>query len=404
MHEADNIRAALSFVPAYDRDIWLRMGMAVKSALGDDGYSLWAEWSEQELSWNERDGRAVWRSIRPNGKVTIGTLFYEAKRHGFKFNGEYRPGGSTPEDKAWRKDETGQAEADEAKEEQRRVEATSKAATIWNASQPLAQDHAYLVRKQIKPVSTLREITATKATAILGYTPNSKGEPLIGRLIIVPVKLHDRLSTLELIDEQGRKAALYGGAKAGGYWAAQTLPEGDGQGETLLIGEGVATVLSAKETTGHLSIAALTCGNLERVAKQMRQRYPAATIVILGELGNGQAKAEQAARTTGALLALPEFGDKPPENATDFNDLARLKGPDAVCAAVGNASKPTQDKTNRIRVTRPQALQKAVFLTAEHRLFKPSQSIGCGRTRSHAARCACWPVIRVWENLKLPQA
>ncbi len=46
MSERDNIRAALSFIPAYDRDIWLRMGMAIKSELGDEGYSLWAEWSE----------------------------------------------------------------------------------------------------------------------------------------------------------------------------------------------------------------------------------------------------------------------------------------------------------------------------------------------------------------------
>ncbi len=226
MSERDNIRAGLSFIPAHDRNVWLRISMAIKSELGDDGYSLWAAWSEQDESWNERDGRAVWRSIRPNGKITIATLFYEAMRHGFKFNGECRPNGSTLADKTRLKGETGQAEADEAEEEQRRALAASKAATIWKESQPLAQDHPYCVGTQIKPVSTLREITVTKAKGILGYTPKSKGEPLIGQLIVAPIKLNDGLSTLELIDEQGRKAALYGGAKAGGYWAAQTLPEG----------------------------------------------------------------------------------------------------------------------------------------------------------------------------------
>src|SRR5919108_283773 len=94
--EAANIRAALSFIPAYDRDLWLRMGMAIKSELGDEGYSLWAEWSEQDPSWNERDGRAVWRSIKHNGKVTIATLFYEAKLRGYKPNGQYPPGDATP--------------------------------------------------------------------------------------------------------------------------------------------------------------------------------------------------------------------------------------------------------------------------------------------------------------------
>jgi putative DNA primase/helicase len=59
MSERDNIRAALSFIPAYDRDIRLRIGMATKSELGNEGYSLWAEWYEQDPSWNERDGRRV---------------------------------------------------------------------------------------------------------------------------------------------------------------------------------------------------------------------------------------------------------------------------------------------------------------------------------------------------------
>lgn len=74
------------------------------------------------------------------------------------------------------------------------------------------------------------------------------------------------------------------GAKAGAYWAAQPLPEGAGAGLVLIIGEGVATVLSAKEATGHRAIAALSAGNLPSVAKTLRERYPAATLVILADL------------------------------------------------------------------------------------------------------------------------
>ena len=55
-----------------------------------------------------------------------------------------------------------------------------------------------------------------------------------------PVKISERLSTIELIDGDGRKTALKGrGTKTGGYWAAQPLPEGDGNGTVLMIGEGV---------------------------------------------------------------------------------------------------------------------------------------------------------------------
>jgi hypothetical protein len=34
------IEAALSYIPANDRDTWLRMGMAVKPELGEDGFVL----------------------------------------------------------------------------------------------------------------------------------------------------------------------------------------------------------------------------------------------------------------------------------------------------------------------------------------------------------------------------
>ena len=38
--ELERIRAALACLSADDRDRWLRMGMAVKSALGEDGFDL----------------------------------------------------------------------------------------------------------------------------------------------------------------------------------------------------------------------------------------------------------------------------------------------------------------------------------------------------------------------------
>jgi putative DNA primase/helicase len=95
--------------------------MAIKSALGDEGYSLWAECSEQDPSWNERDGRDVWRSIKPNGKVTIGTLCHEAKKRGFKFNGQNQPSVATPEEQTKRRCAIEQTQANEAIQEQQRA-------------------------------------------------------------------------------------------------------------------------------------------------------------------------------------------------------------------------------------------------------------------------------------------
>ena len=54
--------------------------MAVKSELGEAGFEVWDEWSQQADSYNAKDARDVWKSIRANGKVTGGTLFHEARR------------------------------------------------------------------------------------------------------------------------------------------------------------------------------------------------------------------------------------------------------------------------------------------------------------------------------------
>ena len=78
------IEHALSFIPAEDRDTWLKMAMAVKSELGEDGFELWNDWSQSDDSYNERDAEDVWESLDEEGGITIGSLIFEAKNHGWK--------------------------------------------------------------------------------------------------------------------------------------------------------------------------------------------------------------------------------------------------------------------------------------------------------------------------------
>ena len=219
---SDRIREALQFIPATDRDTWLKMGMAIKSEAGDAGFDLWEAWSLQDESFNAKDARDVWKSIRINGKVTAGTLFHEAKANGWRDDGTHQK--PTPEKLAERQRIQQYARAgEEARTALERAEAVKKSAAVWKAASEAKSDHPYLVRKRVSPVATLREIEAGAVAAILGYAPKSSGEPLAGRLLVAPAKVGDGLSTLELIDEAGRKSAVYGGAKAGGYWAAQQL-------------------------------------------------------------------------------------------------------------------------------------------------------------------------------------
>jgi putative DNA primase/helicase len=230
----------------------------------------------------------------------------------------------------------------EAEDAQRRAEAARKARSLWQAAQPAAADHPYLKRKGIAPVTTLREIDQRAAADVLGYEPQSKGELLTGRLLVAPVKVNNELATVEMIDEAGRKSAIKDGAKREGFWAAQQLPDGSGDGVTLLVGEGVATVISSTEATGYLGVAALSCGNLLAVARKLRNRYPAARAVLLADIGIGEEKAAEAAQAVGGSVALPAFGEARPDGATDFNDLHQAQGLEAVCACIDAAATPAK--------------------------------------------------------------
>ena len=340
--DTDRINSALTYIDATDRDLWLRMGMAIKSELGEHGFDAWDTWGQSSDSYKATDSKTVWRSIRPDGKVGIGSLFHEAKQCGWQDDG--RRYTLTPaEIEERRRAAAKRAAADAAEIERERAETAAKAAAILKASTAVTGDNPYQLRKQVSPTATLREIDAGTAAAILGYTPKSGGEPLEGRLLVVPVKQGDALSTVELIDGKGRKTALAGrGSKAGGHWATRK-PADDT--DVLLIGEGVATVLSASEATGHVGIAALASGNLTTVAKAMRDRYPDAELVLLADLlkttGLPDPHAVEAALAVDGKLAVPDFGPQRDPADKDMNDLFVRCGAEAVQKAVASASAPS---------------------------------------------------------------
>lgn len=340
--DTDRIRSAVSYIDAANRDVWVKIGMALKSELGESGRELWDEWSQSADNYNPRDAADVWRSIRADGKVGIATLFFEAKQQGWKDDGRRHT--LTPAELAERqRAAVERAAADAAEIERERAETAAKATAILKSSVQAEAKNPYLRRKRVSPTTTLREINADAAATILDYTPKSGGEPLEGRLLVVPVKQGDALSTVELIDGKGRKTALAGrGSKAGGHWATRRPPD---DADVLLVGEGVATVLSASEATGHVGIAALASGNLMAVAKAMRDRYPDAELVLLADLlkttGLPDPRAVEAARAVGGKLAIPDFGPQRDPGDKDMNDLFVRCGAEAVQKSIASASAPS---------------------------------------------------------------
>jgi P4 family phage/plasmid primase-like protien len=229
--------------------------------------------------------------------------------------------------------------ADQSAARAKAAEAVRKAQALLDASRPASTDHPYVVPKQITPPASLREISQADAERILAYPPKSDGEPLQGRLLVVPVCINSVLSTVELIDEHGRKSAIAGGRKGGGYWSTVDLPDCDWSDDlTVITGEGMATVVSASMATGHIGVAALCCGNLLPVGKAMRERYPDAKIVFAADLGIGVTKSTEAARAVDGYVAIPKFAEG--VEGKDANDLHVASGLEAVRQCIEAATKP----------------------------------------------------------------
>ncbi|RQS48525.1 DNA replication protein [Burkholderia sp. Bp8989] len=331
MHDADRARAALAVIPADDYQTWVDMAFALKQGFGDEGFEIWDAWSRTAANYNERAARTTWRSVSASGGKTLATLFWQARRHGFDLKRANYPDRMTavlaasPEVLAQRVQEEAQLQA-------RHAAVAHEAASIWQWARPVGPEHPYLVRKHLDPAYTLRELDALELRALLGYLPVSEEIALSGRVLIVPV-WNGSISTLELIDEHGRKSSLAGGAKRGGYWTTEPIWVPASAPSRVLIAEGMATALAASRATGWFATAALSSGNLGLVAQSLRDQYPAAELIVLGELGSGEAQARRAAEDARAHLVWPRFAadarihDMVPN---DFSDMVVLSGSEAV--------------------------------------------------------------------------
>ena len=79
-----SIMRALTFIPADNRDIWIRCGMAVKAELGEAGFDTWNEWSATSDKYRAREAVATWKSFRTAGEIRIATLFHIAQQYGYR--------------------------------------------------------------------------------------------------------------------------------------------------------------------------------------------------------------------------------------------------------------------------------------------------------------------------------
>ena len=93
------IRAALAFIPnaELDYDSWIRIGLALKGALGETGADLFASWSAQAVKNDAAVTEKTWAGFKPNS-IGAGTIYHLAMVQGWKPDAGLVLDGSGPAD------------------------------------------------------------------------------------------------------------------------------------------------------------------------------------------------------------------------------------------------------------------------------------------------------------------
>ena len=342
----DEVQAALSYIPTpATHNEWYPIAIAIKDALGENGFTLWDEWSRQGKGYNSSVVKSTWKSATPKpGGITAATLFRLARDNGYRPERPYVP--PTPEQMAAREAE--QRARDEAAAREladTRRQAAKKAYGIWkNADKTVDLNHAYLQRKGIAEAELVRGIRQNEY----------QGQ----RQLVIPLYQGGELVSVQTINEAGGKHFLKGGEKSGSYAVLGNLEREAHKG--IVLAEGFATAASIRKATGAPVVIAFDSGNMIRIAENMASRLSAEQRVVFAAdndpSGTGLAAASQAAVILGsrARIALPDFSPETVgrfqaahgawdekrnrENLpTDFNDLHLTEGIEAVRAQMAAA-------------------------------------------------------------------
>lgn len=315
----DLIRAALAHIPAnLPRDEWARVGMAIKSEYPDGtGLELFDTWSASDADRYDRKAvQSTWKSIKAGGGVAVATLLHLAKEHGFTLPkaGQSSAVPSAAELAERDRLRTQRQQQDEAAREADHAKAAEHAAVQW-ADATESGASPYLTRKGVQAHG-------------VRFAP--------GGWLLIPLRdAAGKLWNLQRIAPTkpasgSDKLFLKGGRKSGLWHLVGDLPAADNTGPAvLLIAEGYATAATLHEATGHPVAVAFDAGNLQHVARAVRQMYPAALLVVCGDddrdtenkggTNPGRIKATAAAK---AVRGLAVFPDGLPDGGSDFNDLA----------------------------------------------------------------------------------
>ena len=88
MAELSKIEAAVMHIPNNDLhyDDWVRTGMAMKGAVGEEGRELFHRWSKRSDKYDTTETDRLWDSIGTVNRIGAGTVFQLAMEHGYEMD------------------------------------------------------------------------------------------------------------------------------------------------------------------------------------------------------------------------------------------------------------------------------------------------------------------------------
>lgn len=181
-----------------------------------------------------------------------------------------------------------------------------------------------------------------------GVQPFGVREDVDGNLLVPVMTVDKELRGLQTISPEGEKRFMYGMEKNGNFHLIAEPGKDLSQGE-IILAEGYATGATLHMATE--KPVTFDAGNLEPVAKKLREKFPNAAITICADndhqhtrrtpegvepWNKGVELAQKAAQEVGGKVVVPSFTDEEKaKGLTDFNDLHQSRGLEAVKRQVG---------------------------------------------------------------------
>jgi putative DNA primase/helicase len=383
INELQKAERALSYVDASDRSTWIKMGAALKTAFGDQGFSSFDRWSQTANNYNEKSVKSAWKSIQAN-KINIGTLYFTAKQNGFVLNSdEY----SQPKTQLPLKESPAMKSQTEQQAQKDYEQVTYLAALILKNGTTVDADYPYLAKKDIaqavldkNPLVAINKDTlphvlaqakmahpdlSADLTALIQKNEGNLIIPLFHKGLDVGQfkqgKGYEHVTTAQIIAKdqpfkgflpKGKMQGSY--AVIGGVGALEDKLSGHPvtkPAEQILIAEGYATAATLHQATGQPVFVAFSANNLAPVLKNVLEQWPGKQVVICADndqnltgLNAANAAIDKAKNSLNlneyeALnlsVMYPKFNDRDVKDfqaltksttvPTDFNDLAKLYG------------------------------------------------------------------------------